>query len=226
MENSLSKFKIELSAQLKSRIPELKLSYLLFDVLSDCNNYNLDKEFSEIVYQIGNTVELNQISSINNIFYTRQAYKLLGKEPSRYRPAAEALYRRIVRNKGLYRINDLVDSVNIISLNTAISIGLYDFNKIKGSIIADIGRASDLYMGIGKEQLNIENMPALRDSEGFFGNPSSDSQRTMVNYSTSRALMIMWVFSDLIDAEKSLNYSIEKLKLFFNIAILDSGTVK
>ena len=47
---------------------------------------------------------------------TKNAYRTLGKDPNRYRPAAESLMRRIANGKGLYQISNVVDVLNYISI--------------------------------------------------------------------------------------------------------------
>ena len=64
---------------------------------------------------------------------TREAYRRLGKDPSRYRPSAEALRRRLLRGLELYKIDTLVDLINLVSLRTGYSIGGFDADKIQGT---------------------------------------------------------------------------------------------
>lgn len=54
---------------------------------------------------------------------TRHIYRLCGKDPSRYRPASEALIRRILQGKALYQIDTLVDLINLASIAFGYSIG-------------------------------------------------------------------------------------------------------
>ena len=58
----------------------------------------------------------------------------MGKEPSRYRVSSEALIRRILQGKGLYRINNVVDTNNLISIETGYSVGSYDLENLHGNI--------------------------------------------------------------------------------------------
>ncbi len=136
---------------------------------------------------------------------TRSAYKACGKEPSRYRPSAEALLRRLRTNKSLYQINNVVDCINMISIHTHYSIGGFDFPKIDGNIICDIGTSDD-YEAIGRGKLNIEFMPGLRDSQGYFGTPTSDSVRTMVTENTTELLLVFYDFYGNDSLHKAMEY--------------------
>jgi len=124
---------------------------------------------------------------------TRRAYKLCGKEPSRYRPSAEALLRRIRTAKGLYRINNVVDTINLLSITSNFSIGGFNQANIEGSVQLSIG-TNEPYQAIGRGSLNIEFMPALRDDIGYFGTPTSDSVRTMVTPDTEALILVYYDF--------------------------------
>ena len=97
---------------------------------------------------------------------TRAAYKALGKDPARYRGSAEALLRRVVAGKGLPQINAVVDVINLVSVESRLSIGLYDLAHIRGDILFRPGRAGETYKGIGKYDLNLEGLPVFCDEQG------------------------------------------------------------
>ena len=135
---------------------------------------------------------LEQINQRPSILATRNAYKRTGKDPNRYRPSAEALTRRVVRNLGLYRINTLVDLINLVSLRSGYSIGGFDAEKIMGDeLTLGIGRAGELFHGIGRGPLNIEGLPVYRDAEGGIGTPTSDEERTKITLATRKILIII-----------------------------------
>jgi DNA/RNA-binding domain of Phe-tRNA-synthetase-like protein len=119
---------------------------------------------------------------------TRAAYKALGKDPARYRGSAEALLRRIVASKGLPQINAVVDVINLVSVESRLSIGLYDLAHERGDIIFRAGRAGETYKGIGKYDLNLEGLPVFCDEQGPHGSPTSDSERTMVTAETTHVI--------------------------------------
>lgn len=144
------------------------------------------------------------ISQIPSNLATREAYKQLGKDPSRYRPSAEALLRRVVSGKGIYKINNVVDCLNFISVQTGFSIGGYDLEKINGQITLTCATAEDPYEAIGRGTLNIENLPVLKDETGCFGTPTSDSARTMVTDRTRKFLMVIFCFDKHFDQKQAL----------------------
>ena len=150
--------------------------------------------------QINQALVIEEISKQPEVEASRKAYKACGKDPARYRLSAEALLRRVVSGKGLYHINNVVDQLNLVSIATGFSIGGYDADRIAGNVVFGIGRSGEPYSGIGRGELNIENLPVFRDELGAFGTPTSDSLRTEVNLQTTRFLMILIDFnsSDLL----------------------------
>jgi DNA/RNA-binding domain of Phe-tRNA-synthetase-like protein len=125
---------------------------------------------------------------------TRAGYKVLGKDPARYRGSAEALLRRVIAGKGLPQINNVVDVINMVSVESRLPVGLYDLAHIAGSIEFRAGRAGETYKGIGKYDLNLEDLPLFADQQGPHGSPTSDSERTMVTHATTRVLAIIISF--------------------------------
>lgn len=73
---------------------------------------------------------IEEINKRPEIAATRNIYKSLGKDPNRYRPSAEALCRRIVRDIPVYKVSTLVDIINLVSIRNGFSIGGFDIDKI------------------------------------------------------------------------------------------------
>jgi len=130
----------------------------------------------------------------SGITSTRAAYKALGKDPARYRGSAEALLRRVVAGKGLPQINAVVDVINLVSVESRLSIGLYDLAHVSGDIVFRAGLAGESYKGIGKYDLNLEGLPVFCDQFGPHGSPTSDSERTMVTAETKHVLAVIISF--------------------------------
>jgi DNA/RNA-binding domain of Phe-tRNA-synthetase-like protein len=122
----------------------------------------------------------------------RTMYKRVGLDPTKTRPSSEALLRRVRRGDPLPRINSMVDVCNWCSLEFQLPYGLYDAARIEGDVELRIGRAGESYPGIRKEEVHVEGRIALVDRLGPFGNPTSDSARTMVTKVTTSALLVVF----------------------------------
>jgi DNA/RNA-binding domain of Phe-tRNA-synthetase-like protein len=113
-------------------------------------------------------------------------------DPSKYRPSSEALLRRVVEGKGLYRVSNVVDAGNLGSIETGWPFGCYDRAKIHAPITLRHGAAGESYEGIGKKMWHLEGRPVLADEAGPFGSPISDSTRSMVTDSASEILVVIY----------------------------------
>jgi DNA/RNA-binding domain of Phe-tRNA-synthetase-like protein len=119
----------------------------------------------------------------------RTLYKALGLDPTKTRPSSEALLRRALKGQTLYRISSLVDALNLSSLREQLPFGLYDLDRIEPPVTLRRGEPGEGYEGIRKGVVHVEGRPVLVDARGPFGNPSSDSARTMVRLETTGALV-------------------------------------
>lgn len=132
------------------------------------------------------------LKAISGIEATRRVYRACGKDPSRYRPAAEALIRRQLKGKDLYQIDTLVDLVNLASIRYGYSIGGFDADKFQGDTLTlGVGREGEPYEGIGRGMINIAGLPVYRDAVGGVGTPTSDNERTKISLSTTHLVVLI-----------------------------------
>lgn len=206
---------IVVSDELKSAWPQFKGAAVFAEVKNTAYNEALWKKIESFTELYRSRYTVDSIKEMPAIQATRQAYKKCGKDPSRYRPSSEALCRRILRGLSLYRIDTLVDLINLASINSGHSIGGFDLDKIQGdSLVLGIGKAGEPYEGIGRGALNIEGMPVYRDAVGGVGTPTSDNERTKLSLDTTHLLAIMNAYSGNDGLEEAVNFMIGLLKEF------------
>jgi DNA/RNA-binding domain of Phe-tRNA-synthetase-like protein len=122
----------------------------------------------------------------------RTMYKRVGIDPTKTRPSSEALLRRVRKGDTLPRINSMVDVCNWCSFEFQLPYGLYDAARIEGDVTLRVGREGESYPGIRKDDVHVGGRIALVDAAGPFGNPTSDSARTMVTTATTRGLLVVF----------------------------------
>ena len=157
-------------------------------------SYNIDlwKEIETLCNKFRKELTTESLKEITSIAATRRVYKVCGKDPSRYRPASEALIRRVLQGKELYRLNTLVDLVNLASIAYGYSIGGFDADKFEGDTLTlGIGREGEPYEGIGRGMLNIHGLPVYRDAKGGVGTPTSDNERTKITEETRHLVVLI-----------------------------------
>ena len=127
----------------------------------------------------------------------RTMYKRVGLDPTKTRPSSEALLRRVRKGDTLPRINSMVDVCNWCSLEFQLPYGLYDASRIEGDVELRLGSEGESYPGIRKDDVHVAGRIALVDAVGPFGNPTSDSARTMVTPATTRSLLVVFAPRDV-----------------------------
>ena len=184
--------KIEVSEELRQAWPLFRGAAVFATVKNSPYSEELWKRIGEFTELYRQKYTIDSIKEMPAIQATRQAYKKCGKDPSRYRPSAEALRRRLMRGIALYQIDTLVDLINLVSLRTGYSIGGCDADKIQGTDLKlGVGRAEEPFEGIGRGVLNIEGLPVYRDAVGGIGTPTSDNERTKMDLGTQHILAIV-----------------------------------
>ena len=142
--------------------------------------------------QYRETLTTESLKEIPGIAATRRVYRACGKDPSRYRPASEALIRRQLKGKALYQIDTLVDLINLASIAFGYSIGGFDADKFVGDrLTLGVGREGEPYEGIGRGMINIAGLPVYRDRQGGVGTPTSDNERTKIQLDTTHLLVLI-----------------------------------
>lgn len=184
--------KINVSQELRSACPDFVGAAVSATVVNSVSNADLWNEIDTLGRELQSRYSTDDIKNISSIAATRQAYKSCGKDPSRYRPSGEQLMRRVLQGKELYRINTLVDLINLASMKFGYSIGGFDAALFQGDTLTlGIGRKDEPYEGIGRGLLNIEGLPVYRDAAGGVGTPTSDNERTKLRPATTRLLAIV-----------------------------------
>lgn len=185
-------FHITSSPHFKSLFPQFTGAAIFATVRNSETSEALKTDIIALGDHLQQEYTTETIKQRAGILATRQAYKIAGKDPSRYRPACEQLARRIIQGKGLYYVNTIVDIVNYASLYSACSTAALDADHIEGNDIElDFGQAGEPYEGIGRGVLNIEHLPVYRDCHGGFATPTSDSTRTMTSLDTKNLLILI-----------------------------------
>ena len=205
---------IELSTEIKTACPELTVLAIACRVKNSPSDGALWQEIAAEEAAVKAACRLEEVNKWAPIKATRTAYKRLGKDPNRYRPSAEALRRRILRELPLYRIDTLVDLINLVSIRTGYSIGGFDAEKIEGALTLGVGREGERYEGIGRGLLNIAGLPVYRDQVGGIGTPTSDEERTKISLETTSLLMIINGYSGSEGLKEAGDYALDLLRRY------------
>lgn len=146
---------------------------------------DLAREMDAVCDRLRGQLTVEKVAELDSIRDVRAMFRGWGVDPSKYRPSAEALLRRVAQGKGLYRLSSVVDIINLCSVETGWPYGCYDAHRIKPPAVMRLGRPGETYERIGRAMWHLEGRPVLSDAEGPFGSPTSDSTRTMITEATT-----------------------------------------
>lgn len=184
--------KIIVSKEIETVCPTFVGACVEAQVVNTPYNQELWDEINTWGDQYKKTLSTESLKEMSGIAATRRVYKACGKDPSRYRPASEALIRRMLQGKSLYQIDTLVDLVNLASIAYGYSIGGFDADKFQGDTLTlGVGKAGEPYEGIGRGMINIEGLPVYRDEIGGVGTPTSDNERTKMQLNTTHLVVLI-----------------------------------
>src|SRR6266699_1052676 len=205
---------IGIGAELQAKCGKAALGCVEAVVATGATPPGLDEALRSCEEKIAKLPEPRAVLESSAIVATRAGYKALGKDPARYRGSAEALLRRLIAGKGMPRINNVVDVINLASVESRLPIGLYDLANVEGAVEFRAGRAGETYKGIGKYDLNLESLPLFADARGPHGSATSDSERTMVTDATTRVLAIIVSFGGASALDAPVKRLTELLTLY------------
>ncbi len=184
--------KIIVSQEIASVCPEFVGAAVEAWVKNSAYSQELWDEIHLLEEKFRASLTTDSLKDMPSIAATRRVYKACGKDPSRYRPASEALIRRMLQGKELYQIDTLVDLINVASIAYGYSIGGFDASKFVGDTLTlGIGREGEPYEGIGRGLLNIAGLPVYRDAQGGVGTPTSDNERTKITLTTTHLVVLV-----------------------------------
>ena len=172
--------------------PEFVGACVEASVVNTPYNAELWQEIDALCDRFRHEMTTESLKEMTSIAATRRIYKICGKDPSRYRPASEALIRRVLQGKELYQRDTLVDLVNLASIRFGYSIGGFDADRFVGDkLTLGIGREGEPYEGIGRGIINICGLPVYRDALGGVGTPTSDNERTKMSIDTCHLAVLI-----------------------------------
>jgi DNA/RNA-binding domain of Phe-tRNA-synthetase-like protein len=179
--------------EIKIELPGVKLGVVEADAVRVVRlEPGLAKLMDEVCGRRQREFTVESLAEAEPVRAVRAMFREWGMDPSKYRPSSEALLRRVVQGKGLYRVSNVVDIGNLGSIETGWPYGCYDRSKIDVPVSFRHGVTGERYEGIGKQTWHLEGRPVLADSQGPFGSPISDSTRSMITESAKQIMIVIY----------------------------------
>ncbi len=220
-------FSITVDPQIRQAIPTLRLGLLEATGVSNrAQDPALWTMLLELEESLRHTWGAKGAANHPQIAATRRAYRALHDDPSRYRPANEALLRRTLTRRALPQINVVVDINTFVSLQSGFALGCYDLALLQPPITVRSGQSGETYAPIGKTSVDAANRLVLVDQVGIFGSPTADAERSLVTLNTQHVLFVIFAFDAPGDAvERALNQTATLLTQFCNAVIMGQNVL-
>jgi DNA/RNA-binding domain of Phe-tRNA-synthetase-like protein len=187
--------KINIRPPLDERFPDLQVLVChVRGVKVERESSELELFKKEVVDEIKRDYDLVTVKDAPIFRAYRDFFWRIGIDPTKNRPAAEALIRRVLAGKPLPKINTLVDAYNLASIKTCISIGAFDSERVNGSLVLRLARKGEEFSGIGMEKPMVleGNEAVVSDSEKLIAiYPYRDADNTKVTEATTNVLLLI-----------------------------------
>jgi DNA/RNA-binding domain of Phe-tRNA-synthetase-like protein len=137
----------------------------------------------------------------------RDFYWKVGIDPTKTRPAGEALTRRILGGRDLPTINTLVDAYNIASAESSVAIAAFDLSSVsRESLRMRKAIPGERFLGIGMDSpISLTGVEVVIEDESRMNiiavYPYRDSDSSKVTESTRGVLLMMCGVPGLSDAD-------------------------
>ena len=145
---------------------------------------------------------LEGLSQQPTVAALRKLFRAAGCDPTRYRPASEALLRRILKGDELPAIHPLVDINNCLSLQLAVPCCVMREGSFEPPIVLRSGLAGESYRSL-RGPFNLEGKPLLVDSSGPLDAPITGSERVKITPETTKAWMVAYLPAVSISPEQA-----------------------
>jgi DNA/RNA-binding domain of Phe-tRNA-synthetase-like protein len=221
--------KIVFEDKLKSS--ELKCGYLISEISVKESSDELKKLIQNESQELRNRMKIEDLEKDETAKSYRKLWWNFKIDPTKLRPSGEALIRRILLGKGLYLINNFVDCFNLVSIQTGLSIGAHDIEKLSGNITIKLARNGEKFIAIGSkgEMVLKGGELVVSDDKNVLdlAYSTSSCELTKITKETKKAILTVYtpeeISVDYINEclEKLINYLIK----FSNAKVLERGVV-
>ncbi|MDA4112879.1 MAG: phenylalanine--tRNA ligase beta subunit-related protein [Thaumarchaeota archaeon] len=136
----------------------------------------------------------------------RDFFWRVGIDPTKTRPAGEALTRRILGGRDLPLVNTLVDAYNLVSVETSMAIAAFDTAKVReDALTMRKAMSGEPFHGVGMASADslsgVEVVIEDRDSQRLIAvYPYRDSDDSKITESTTDVLFMMCGVPGIDDA--------------------------
>jgi len=186
---------LKIDSEISTRFPDVNaLMIQIKGVKIHKIDNELEKAKFEVMKQVRSEYNINLVKDLITFRAYRDFFWKIGIDPTKIRPAAEALIRRILAGKTIPRINTLVDAYNLASIKSGIALATFDTDKLDADLFMRFAEEGEQFYGIGMEKpLILKGIEiVISDNEKLIAvYPYRDAENTKVTEKTKNITIIV-----------------------------------
>ena len=186
---------LKIDPEISNRFPDLNVFMIqIKGVKIHRINNDLEKTKFEVMKQVRSKFNIKLVKDQQTFRAYRDFFWKIGIDPTKIRPASEALVRRILAGKTIPRINTLVDAYNLASIKNGIAVATFDSDKLDGDLLMRFADEGEQFCGIGMEKPLIlkGGEIIISDNEKLIAvYPYRDAENTKVTEKTKNITLIV-----------------------------------
>ena len=186
---------LEIEPSLGERFPGLQVLFGYVDgVRVEDSSKELQGFKESVCAEVRGKYSLESLKDVSIFRSYRDFFWKVGIDPTKIRPAAEALVRRILAGKAIPMINNVVDSYNLASIKTEVALAAFNRDELKGGLLMRTARRGERFHGIGMtEPMELNGMEiVISDQEKLVAvYPYRDADKSKVGAGTKNLLLLV-----------------------------------
>ena len=186
---------LKINSEVKAGYPGLDvLTCRVANVAVEKKKLELEKFKEEIIKEVKGKYTLDSLKDAPTFRAYRDFFWRVGIDPTKNRPAAEALIRRILRDNPIPNVNTIVDAYNLASIKTEIALAAFDIQELQGNLVMRFARRGENFLGIGMEKpIDLEGGEVVisDDLKLVAIYPHRDADRSKVTEKTGNILLLV-----------------------------------
>ncbi len=207
---------------LRKRFPQLKvLTCQIRGVRVEKQNVELESFKGKVMRQVREQYDLESLRNLSTFRAYRDFFWRVGIDPTKNRPAAEALIRRVLSGRAIPNINTLVDAYNLASIKTEIALAAFDADRLKGDFLMRFATEGEEFLGIGMEKPMLLQGGEIVISDGeklVAVYPHRDADNTKISVKTKNVLLLVCGVPSIAEEQlrKAKQVALEYITRFCN----------
>lgn len=137
--------------RVKERFPGLKVCIGSISGMHPAKE-DMGKLTESVFTKVREKYSLEDLKDVNIFRAYRDFFWKIDVDPTKVRPAGEALIRRVLRGRSMPRINTIVDAYNLASIETGIALAAFDKDLVKGDLTMRFSEPGEMFIGIGMDK--------------------------------------------------------------------------